>query len=42
MTRERAKEILERVLRTINSDEENFDVSSEEFTEAILLAIDIL
>ena len=42
MTRERAKEILENVLRTINSDEEDFNVSSEEFTEAMLLAIDIL
>ena len=42
MTRERAKEILESVLRTMNSDDEDFYVSSEEFTEAMLLAIDIL
>lgn len=42
MTRERAIEILENVLRTMNSDEEDFNVSSEEFTEAMLLAIGIL
>lgn len=41
MERERAKEILTDVLRTINSDEE-FNVSTEDFTEAMLLAIEIL
>ena len=42
MTRERAKEILTDVLRTINSEEQEFNVSTEDFTEAMLLAIEIL
>lgn len=42
MERERAKEILIDVLRTINSEEQEFNVSAEDFTEAMLLAIEIL
>lgn len=42
MERERAKEILIDVLRTINSEEQEFNVSTEDFTEAMLLAIEIL
>jgi hypothetical protein len=42
MKRERAKEILIDVLRTINSEEQEFNVSTEDFTEAMLLAIEIL
>ena len=41
MTREKAKDVLEDVLRSINS-EQDFNVSTEEFTEAMLLAIEIL
>lgn len=42
MERERAKEILIEVLSTINSDEQDFNVTPEDFTEALLLAIDVL
>ena len=42
MERERAKEILIDALRTINSEEQEFNVSTEDFTEAMLLAIEIL
>lgn len=42
MKRERAKEILIDVLRTINSEEQEFNVNTEDFTEAMLLAIEIL
>lgn len=42
MKRERAKEILTDVLRTINSEQQELNVSTEDFTEAMLLAIEIL
>lgn len=42
MTRERAKQILEDLLREINCDEQDIDISPEDFTEAVLLAIDTL
>ena len=42
MTKERAKKVLEDLLSGVNCDEQNIDISPEDFTEAMLLAIDAL
>ena len=42
MTREEAKEILISTLRDINSDSEGFEYTTEQFTEAMLIAIEEL
>lgn len=42
MTQEEAKEILISTLRDINSDNEGFECTTEQFTEAMLIAIEEL
>lgn len=42
MTREKAKEILISTLRDINSDDDGFEYTTEQFTEAMLIAIESL
>ena len=42
MTNEEAKEVLISILRDINSESDGFECTSEQFTEAVLIAIDAL
>lgn len=42
MTNEEAKEVLISILRDINSESDGFEYTSEQFTEAMLIAIDAL